>query len=255
MNNIPYPPLRLRKSVGPIEDSYYENPDGRLVFEKEVPATNYRSIFDFGCGCGRVARQLLLQSEAAVGYYLGVDLFAESIEWAQQNLSQTNPLFNFKHHDVFNAQFNPLSKHEFAPLETENEQFSLVTATSVFTHIIERNLENYLSECRRIMSCDGIFRATWFLFDKASFPMMQESQNCLYINVDDPTNATIYDYNYVRSMYRKHGMTITAIIPPAVRGFQWLLFARPTSKELVEAPFPDDVAPLGICRPPANILD
>jgi SAM-dependent methyltransferase len=255
MKHIPYPPLRLRKSVGPIEDSYYENPGGRLVFEKEVPAANYRSIFDFGCGCGRVARQLLLQAEVAVRSYLGVDLFAESVEWAQQNLSAENPAFQFRHHNVFNAQFNPSSKQEFAALEVENAQFTLVTAESVFTHIIERNLENYLSECRRIMNCDGIFRASWFLFDKAGLPMMQETQNCLYINVDDPTNATIYDYNYVRSMYRKHGMTIFAIIPPSVRGFQWFLFARPTAKGLLEAAFPDDVAPLGICRPPVNILD
>ena len=255
MNQIPYPPLRLRKSVGPIEDSYYENPGGRLVFEKEVPAANYRSIFDFGCGCGRVARQLLLQSEAPVGFYRGVDLFAESVQWAHQNLSPVNPSFQFRHHDVFNAQFNPSSKHEFAALEGEKAQFSLVTAHSVFTHIIERNLENYLSECKRIMSDDGVFRASWFLYDKASYPMMQESQNCLYINVDDPTNATIYDYNYVSSMYRKHGMTIFAIIPPLTRGFQWFIFAKPVSAGVEEAVFPDDIAPLGICRPPLSIIN
>ena len=253
MNQIPYPPLRLRKSVGPIEDSYYDNPAGSFVFGQEVPALNYRSIFDFGCGCGRVARQLLLQKEAPVGFYLGVDLFDESVEWSQQNLSPVNPAFQFRHHDVFNAQFNPSSKHEIAVLEGGNAQFSLVTATSVFTHIIERNLDHYLSECKRLLSDDGIFHASWFLYDKEGFPMMQESQNCLYINVEDPTNATIYDYNYVRSMYRKHGMTIFAIIPPTIRGFQWFLFAKPMSVGVVEAVFPDDIAPLGICRPPVDI--
>ena len=252
---IPYPPLHLRKSVGPIQESYYDNPGGGLVFEQEVPAENYRSVFDFGCGCGRVARKLIMQSEVPIRSYLGVDLFDESVQWAQQNLTPANPAFQFRHHDVFNAQFNPLSKQEFATLEGANSQFSLVTAESVFTHIIERYLENYLSECRRILSCDGILRASWFLFDKVGFPMMQESQNCLYINVDDLTNATIYDYNFVRSMYRKNGMTIFAIIPPPVRGFQWFLFAKPTASGVIEAIFPDDIAPLGICRPPVNILD
>jgi SAM-dependent methyltransferase len=255
MNGIPYPPLRLRKSVGPIEDSYYDNPSGCLVFEPEVPVANYRSIFDFGCGCSRVARQLLLQSEVAVGSYLGVDLFSESVQWAQQNLSPANPAFQFQHHDVYNAQFNPSSKREFDVIKSADEQFSLVTAQSVFTHIIERNIENYLSECSRILMRDGIFRSTWFLFDKAGFPMMQESQNCLYINVDDTSNATIYDYNHVRSMFKKHGLTIFSIIPPSVRGFQWVLFAKPAAKEVPEADFPDDVAPLGLCRPPENIVE
>jgi SAM-dependent methyltransferase len=255
MNRIPFPPLRLRKSVGPIEDSYYDNQGGGLVFEQEVPAENYRSVFDFGCGCGRVARQLLLQSEVPVGSYLGVDLFSESVQWAQQNLTPANPAFQFRHHDIFNAQFNPSSEKEFATIEGPSRQFSLVTAESVFTHIIERNVENYLSECKRMLSFDGIFRASWFLFDKAGFPMMQESQNCLYINVDDPTNATIYDYNFVRSLYRKNGMTIFAIVPPAVRGFQWFLFAKPSKSGVDEAAFPDDVAPIGICRPPVNILE
>lgn len=66
MATIPYPPLRLRKSVGPTEEKYYENPSGCLVFERNIPAENYRTIFDFGCGCGRVARQLILQTEAKV---------------------------------------------------------------------------------------------------------------------------------------------------------------------------------------------
>jgi len=253
-SDIPYPPLHLRKSVGPIEDSFYENPAGRHVFERGVPSENYRSVFDFGCGCGRVARQLLLQTETPVGSYLGVDLFHESITWAQQNLTPANPAFRFSHHDVFNAQFNPSSSREFAPLDAGDAEFSLVTAHSVFTHILERNLRHYLSECRRILAQDGIFRATWFLFDKTGFPMLQEFQNCLYINVDDPTNATIYDYNCIREAYLEHGMTIFAIIPPSVRGFQWFLFAKPSAPDVKEAEFPSDVAPLGLCRPPVHIL-
>jgi len=254
MKNIPYPPLKLRYSVGPIEDSSYDNPAGRLVFEHQVPADNYCNIFDFGCGCGRVARQLILQTEVSVRTYLGVDLFEESVVWAQQNLSPHNPSFQFRHHNVYNAQFNPLSTQEFVAFEVADTQFSLVNAQSVFTHIIERNIENYLSECSRILMRDGIFRSTWFLFNKAGFPMMQESQNCLYINVDDTSNATIYDYNYVRSMFKKHGLTIFSIIRPLVRGFQWVLFAKPAAKEVPEADFPDDVAPVGLCRPPENIV-
>lgn len=254
MSTPPYPPLRLRKSVGPIEDAYYDNPKGCLVFERQIAAENYRTIFDFGCGCGRVARQLILQTEAAVESYSGEDLFRDSIEWASQNLTASNPAFRFRHHDVFNAQFNPSATHEVVPFTAEDKSFTLVTAHSVFTHILERNLRHYISECARILAPDGIFRSSWFLFDKTGFPMMQEFQNCLYINVEDPTNATIYDYNYVRALFRESGMTIYSIAPPPVRGFQWFLFAKPSETGVAELEFPDDVAPPGICRPPINIV-
>jgi SAM-dependent methyltransferase len=197
----------------------------------------------------------MLQTEAKVEAYLGTDLFRESIEWANINLTPVNPAFRFLHHDVFNAQFNSSSQQEFVPFQTGNEFFTLVTAHSVFTHIIERNLRNYLSECRRLLTPDGIFRSSWFLFDKTSFPMMQEFQNCLYINVDDPTNATVYDYNYIRSLFIEYGMTIYSIIPPPVRGFQWFLLAKAAAAGAVEMEFPADVAPIGICRPPVDILD
>jgi SAM-dependent methyltransferase len=241
--------------VGPTEEKYYDNPGGCLVFERNIPAENYRTIFDFGCGCGRVARQLILMTEAKVESYCGEDLFRDSIEWARHNLTPANPTFQFHHHDVFNAQFNPSTAQEVVAFTAANKSSTLVTAHSVFTHIIERNLKYYISECARILAPNGIFRSSWFLFDKAGFPMMQEFQNCLYINVDDPTNATIYDYNYIRSLFRENGMTIYSIIPSSIRGFQWFLFAKSCSKDVVEADFPDDVAPLGICCPPINISE
>jgi len=252
--SVPYPPLRLRKSVGPIDDAYYENPEGGLVFEPEIPASNYRSVFDFGCGCGRVARQLLLQRQSPVGSYLGIDLFKESIAWAKQNLTPVNKGFQFQHHDVFNIQFNQNTKSETAAFPANDTSFSIVNAHSVFTHILERNVQFYLSECSRILTEDGIFRSSWFFFDKKFFPMMQDFQNCLYINVDDPINATIFDYQYVRTLFRQNGLTIFSIIPPPIRGFQWFLFARRSSGTVTEADFPDDVAPFGVCRPPVDIV-
>lgn len=84
--------------------------------------------------------------------------------------------------------------------------------------------------------------------------MMQETQNCLYINLDDPTNATIFDYRYIEKKYRDYGMVIFLIIPPAVRGHQWILLATPKGNISTKAEFPDDVAPVGIVRPPVSMM-
>jgi hypothetical protein len=144
---------------------------------------------------------------------------------------------------------NPSSEEYEVPFPTSNK-FSLVNAHSVFTHITEPHLDFYISECSRILDIKGVFRATWFLFDKIAFPMMQEFQNCLYINIGDPSNATIFDYHFIERTYEKHGLSIFKIIPPAVRGFQWILYASQENDVLQKAIFPEDTAPTGIVRPP-----
>ena len=59
-NSIPMPPLELRRLVGPLDDAFYENASGDFIFP-QVPEQAYVSVFDFGCGCGRQARQLMQQ--------------------------------------------------------------------------------------------------------------------------------------------------------------------------------------------------
>jgi len=83
--------------------------------------------------------------------------------------------------------------------------------------------------------------------------MMQDFQNCLYINEKDVTNATIYDYRFIAKKYSDNGMTIYNIIPPGIRGHQWVLLASATGSVSEEAEFPEDLAPKGIVRAPCGI--
>jgi hypothetical protein len=57
---IPIPPAEIRELVGPTEPEAFDNPDHQLVYPYLEPAV-YESVFDFGCGCGRVARQQIQQ--------------------------------------------------------------------------------------------------------------------------------------------------------------------------------------------------
>jgi SAM-dependent methyltransferase len=244
---LPIPPLHLRQSVGVEGVEFFENPYAMLAFGEHVPADKYDSVLDFGCGCGRVARQMLLQSDSVPNRYLGVDLYKPSIEWCSENLNK--PGFEFRHINVYNAQLNPEGVLQ-SPIPTD-ETFSLVNSHSVFTHIIEPNLEFYFSECVRLMKPEAVMRATWFFFDKKYFPMMQDFQNCLYINPEDPTNATIYDLGFVRALYRNFGQRIVKVVPPGVRGHQWVVISANEAGDDVE--FPADEGTFGIMRPPVRI--
>jgi SAM-dependent methyltransferase len=249
--DIPIPPVGLRRTVGVEGPEFFENPHRALVFGDAVEPESYRSVFDFGCGCGRIARQMMLQRHHIPEKYLGIDLYKPSIDWCSRNLTPINRNFRFHHHNFFNAGLNPGGSRKPIAIREQNK-FSLVNAHSVFTHIIEDHAKFYFEQVANLVEENGCMRVSWFLFDKTLFPMMQTFQNALYINTDDATNAVIYDREFVKSLYRAAGLSISKIIPPGIRGHQWLIYAcRAVISS--EPLFPEDSAPIGLTRPPVRI--
>src|SRR5262245_31456826 len=89
----PMPPRELRRIVGPTEPEAFDNPRGEPLFAPAgLPPDAYDVVFDFGCGCGRLARQLL-QQKPRPRRYVGVDAHRGMVEWCQQNLSPVDPAF------------------------------------------------------------------------------------------------------------------------------------------------------------------
>jgi SAM-dependent methyltransferase len=243
----PIPPLAMRILVGPTDERAFDNPSGRLVFP-DVPPEAYESVFDFGCGCGRIARTLI-QQRPQPRRYLGVDHHRGMIKWCRENLKPFATNFEFVHHDTWNLSFNPgARKPRILPFPADGRAFTLVIAWSVFTHVIESHAMHYLSEVSRILRPDGLFAGTWFLFDKYDFPMMQDFQNALFINDLDPTNAVIFDREWLRKATEAAGLRIVHVVPPEVRGFQWTVHMVPNTSPRLEVEFPADEAPYGIRR-------
>jgi SAM-dependent methyltransferase len=246
---IPIPPPEMRELVGPTEPEAFDNPSHGLVFPYLGPEV-YTSVFDFGCGCGRVARQLILQ-DPQPDRYLGIDLHRGMIEWCKRNLAPFAPQFEFVHHDVRNLSFNPGDeKPELLPFPSETESATFVNATSVFTHLTQAQAEFYLHEVARILEPDGVFQATWFLFDKLEFPMLQEDMNALYIAYQDPSAAVIFAREWVRETARAAGLVMFEAMPPAIRGFQWTMLFAPAAAGRQEVELPPDDGPIGLARPP-----
>lgn len=241
---LPIPPPELRALVGPTQPEAFDNPRGEPVYP-DLDEAAYDAVFDFGCGCGRVARQLILQ-EPRPRRYMGIDLHAGMIEWCRSNLAPYAPGFEFLHHDVFNFSFNPgEGKPMHLPFPVEDRAFSLVNAFSVFTHLVESQVRPYISEVERVLQPDGVFQSTWFFFDKSYFPMLAAETNALYISDVDPSAAVIFDRNWVVARAEEAGFVVTKIIPPKIRGFQWLLLMQRADSGAEEATFPPDEAPLG----------
>jgi SAM-dependent methyltransferase len=177
------------------------------------------------------------------------------IKWCEENLKPLDDGFEFFHHDVYHSGFNPDSREQALPFPVEDHSFGLVLAWSVFTHLVQDQAIFYLKEVARILADGGTLISTWFTFDKQGFPMMQDHQNALYINIYDPGNAVIYDRAWLKSLVAEAGLGIVKIEPPSIRGFWWLIQMTNSTSGLADVEFPPDLAPTGIERPPDTHKD
>jgi SAM-dependent methyltransferase len=236
---LPLPPLELRRLVGPTDEAAFDNPSGELVFPYLDPWT-YETVFDFGCGCGRIARQLL-QQRVRPRRYVGIDLHLGMVQWCNENLAPRAAEFEFRHHDAYNYSFNPEgSAPHVLPFPEADGAFTLVNAYSVFTHLTQSQAHYYLREVSRILAPGGVFHSTWFLFDKRDFPVLESGHDALYVSDIDPCAAVLFDHAWVWRQARESGLVVYGVKLPAFRGFQWILLMAHAEAGLPEVPLPPD---------------
>jgi SAM-dependent methyltransferase len=186
--------------------------------------------------------------------YLGLDLHRGMVRWCQERLTPCNPAFRFHHHDEHNIGFNPTGRKEGPiPFPVADRSMSLVVAWSVFTHLVQDQIEFYLNEAARCLRPGGTLLSTWFLFEKIGYPMMQEFQNCLYINAIDPTNAVICDRTWLHELLVARRLKVVQAQSPAIRGFQWLLHVAHEDDPRAKVELAPDDAPFGVHRPPTHV--
>src|SRR5262245_37105777 len=230
---LPLPPLEFRYLIGPSRIEAFDNPGGDLVIP-QIPVTAYEAVFEFGCGCGRFARQLLQQIPRPKRY-VGIDVHRGMIEWCRTKLTPVDSNFRFEHHDVFSAVYGPDNSRRLAePFPVGDVEFSLVLAHSVFTHIYKHQTEYYLFEIARILRADGLAYTTWLLFDRAAFPFMAPDKVCLYVDELDPTAAVIYDRAWLLDTVRRMGLAVRLTVPPEVPGHQWLVLLEKRRADSVD---------------------
>jgi SAM-dependent methyltransferase len=219
-NTLPLPPLELRYRVGPTDPSDYDNPDRNPILGTfAIPLDAYDAVFDFGCGCGRQARQLMQQTPLP-RRYVGVDLQKRLIEWCQHNLTPVDGRFQFVHHDVYSPWFAPDNSLRLAQrFPVEDAAFSLIVATSVFTHLTKNQAEYYLSEVARILTPQGIAYTTWLFFDRASFSF--DHVQCLYTSEVDFGQAVVFDREWFLATVKHLGLAVRTTVPPQMPGHQW----------------------------------
>lgn len=147
-------------------------------FKKYGAITPESSVLDIGSGIGRMAVPFT-KFLSEKGRYEGFDIVKKGVDWCNNNISKRYPNFNFKliplKNDLYNLSTDKVASELKFPYE--NESFDFVFLTSVFTHMMPADLENYVQEIQRVLQSGKNCLATFFLLDEESEKVMKERGN------------------------------------------------------------------------------
>ena len=179
-------------------------------------------VLDVGCGIGRMAYPLsgYLSHE---GSYAGFDIVKSGIDWCNRNIHRNHPNFSFLHTGLFNELYNTGAKtaaENFVFPYPDND-FDFVFLTSVFTHMMPAEVENYIREISRVMKPGARCLVSFFLVNEESENLMKNQPTHmnfphnkgfyrLHSGQVDTANVA-YDESWVRKQLKESKLDIETI--------------------------------------------
>jgi len=149
LDGFPIPPAKLIVLVTGSADASWYTEGGKLAAESisrtlddaGVSIARFQSVFDFGCGCGRVIRHWRPVTAATLH---GADQNHDLVAWCRRNL----PFAEF--------QSNTLEPR----LDYADQMFEFAYALSVLTHMPEDLQQPWMSELWRVLRPGGYLLIT-----------------------------------------------------------------------------------------------
>ena len=209
------PPKDLADSIG----GQFDKVGYKLVefFKSHNLISPASSVLEIGCGIGRIA--IPLAQYLTQGHYEGFDIVKRSVNWCDAAITSEHPHFKFKHADIFNKTYNQngrFSARDFR-FPYDDKTFDFVFLTSVFTHMLPKDIEHYFDEIARVMKPDSFCLTTWFLLNDESEALIQSGQSfltfdhklgkCLVADADIPEVAIAYKEQIVDEFHKSVGMS------------------------------------------------
>lgn len=245
----PMEPPRAKMNVGSNSFSRSDfNQIGESLFRllrEYGDVSSEDSVLDVGCGVGRMAIQFTKYLNEK-GTYDGFDIISESIAHCQKEISSRYKQFQFKHINIFNTHYNPTGTLKASNLRFpyESDKFSFVFLTSVFTHMVKDDLENYLKEVSRVLKSGGTCLITYFLLNEESCKFLENkktairfqfpAEKALLVDKFDPESAIAFEEPYILELYKSLGLNVITPIyygnwcegRAGNSGFQDMIIAR-----------------------------
>lgn len=215
----PIPPDGVR--VGKRETYELMGPQFAELLERRCALEPDSAVLEVGCGTGRVARGVIPKLSES-GRYEGFDIVAESVDWCRREIGSRFPNARFEHSDVHNSHYNPegtspASEYRFP---YPDQHFDVAYLTSIFTHMLPAEVENYLAQIARTLRGGGSCLITWFLLNDESKRLIEtgaagpnrefsyHGDGYRTISERWPERAVAFEEDYVAEAYSRVGLRV-----------------------------------------------
>ena len=221
------------ETLEPIGHRHIEN------YKKHTGLTPGMTIVDIGCGIGRDAFHLLDYLDQD-GSYIGIDVTRDSIVWCQKNITARDRRFTFHHADAFSELYNPhgAKSTKDIPLPAADQSVDRIVLASVFTHLLEDEVQHYLAEFKRVLKPSGLVYANFFLYSPEALASAAQNGNTAWTatfanhfgggvygnDPDYPRGAVAYSDEAMRRLIEGAGLHLHR---PFLKGWWSGLHAEP----------------------------
>jgi len=124
------------------------------------------TIVDIGCGCGKFAyhfRDYEFNGSRFSGKYIGIDIDPEPLAWCRNHFDSERFEFHLSSHA--SKVYAGTGAGEAYTLPIGSGTVNFVFSSSLFTHLLEPELVNYMAESHRVLAPGGIMAMNCFLMD------------------------------------------------------------------------------------------
>ena len=228
----PVPPLRFIVRTGVSNSiffphNYYLTSSYNvwLYFFAEGLAKLDSHIVDIGSGVGKGAvalRDFGYNGVRFSGKYYGFDIDPAMVEWCEKNFPDDR--FRFGWVDVGSSVYNPRGGREAKPaLDVPDATVDLVFSQSLFSHLLEADIEHYLAESFRMLRPGGAMMMTYFcLEDMQALGLLGGRWTFAHPmgaarveNLKYPESAVAYPRDWIMDAARRHGFSDVQTVLPA----------------------------------------
>jgi ubiquinone/menaquinone biosynthesis C-methylase UbiE len=165
-----------------------------------------------------------------VGKYIGIDVDEEMLNWCRKNFDSERFSFHRCNHEskAYKGMDHSNGQYEL-PLPDASADF--VFSTSLYTHLLEKEVVNYTRESSRVLKPGAYMAMFCFTMDQppptygGRHTFSHKIGNAHVESLEVPEAAVAYDESYLCGMAREAGFR-TAEVATWPQGWQHLLLCQ-----------------------------